>query len=276
MELLDRARYPWLRDVIAEVPFNTLYARAVLTGDADGWVYVDGQAAASYYVVNVYGMTLLGGEAGDPAYAAALVAYLGGDRGGWVSDQWLQAHPREWDDVLAPLVTAGRAERLERVNFAFDEAVYHRVRRAPVALPVRPTPPDRLWSLPGDVVPTLFWRDRVTAPCTSFSVMDGDVPVAIAFTSFRTPTQLEMGIETLPAYRGRGYAQAACAALIDYCLAEGLEPVWSCRDANHASIALANRLGFRESHRLPYYHFPRGGPAHGGPPAVGTSAATEC
>ncbi|MCL1874757.1 MAG: GNAT family N-acetyltransferase [Synergistaceae bacterium] len=68
--------------------------------------------------------------------------------------------------------------------------------------------------------------------------------------------KLEIGIETVEKYRGMGFARAACMALIDYCIENGLEPVWSCRLENTPSTNLAKSLGFFETMRLPYYHIP--------------------
>jgi len=83
-------------------------------------------------------------------------------------------------------------------------------------------------------------------------VGDGEL-ISTAFSSFRHDGKLEIGIETLEAHRGNGYAQCVCARLIDYCLEHGLEPVWSCRLGNKGSYELALRLGFEPTITRPYY-----------------------
>ncbi|TKG91495.1 GNAT family N-acetyltransferase [Puteibacter caeruleilacunae] len=60
-------------------------------------------------------------------------------------------------------------------------------------------------------------------------------------------------METIPEFRGQGFAQYACAALIDYCLANGYEPVWACKETNVPSYKLAQKLGFVPALTLPYY-----------------------
>ena len=54
----------------------------------------------------------------------------------------------------------------------------------------------------------------------------------------------EIGINTLEAYRGRGYAAAACRRCIREMMAQGRCPVWSADAGNTASIRLAEAVGF--------------------------------
>ena len=82
-------------------------------------------------------------------------------------------------------------------------------------------------------------------------------PVSTAFTSARHDDKLEIGVETLQSYQGKGLAYLACAKLIEYCMDRELEPVWSCRLENTGSVNLAKKLGFIETLRMPYYHIPK-------------------
>ena len=54
----------------------------------------------------------------------------------------------------------------------------------------------------------------------------------------------EVGIFTLPAFRGRGYAARACAAAVQNILRSGRRPQWSTALGNAASRRLAARVGF--------------------------------
>ena len=74
-----------------------------------------------------------------------------------------------------------------------------------------------------------------------------------AYSAFVAPGILEIGIETSPLYRQKGYALKVCQQLIDYCLQNKLTPVWACRLENSASYYLAQKLGFEPSLYLPYY-----------------------
>jgi L-amino acid N-acyltransferase YncA len=60
-------------------------------------------------------------------------------------------------------------------------------------------------------------------------------------------------METIEEYRGKGFAMNICAALIDYCIKNNYEPIWSCRLENIGSYKLAKKLGFELTLKLPYY-----------------------
>lgn len=81
------------------------------------------------------------------------------------------------------------------------------------------------------MAPKFFWRnaEQFAERGIGYTLMDGGEAASTAFAAFVEDSQLEIGIETNEQHRGKGYASHVCAALIDYCLENGLEPVWSCR-----------------------------------------------
>ena len=86
--------------------------------------------------------------------------------------------------------------------------------------------------------PEAFARDGIGFG----AVIDGRL--AAAATSYAwTARLLEVAIGTRPAYRGRGLAAAAAAALMGHCLDVGIAPCWVA--SNPISQRLAVRLGFR-------------------------------
>ncbi len=54
----------------------------------------------------------------------------------------------------------------------------------------------------------------------------------------------EIGINTLPAYRGRGYATQAAAGMCQNILSGGKTPIWSAMAQNTTSIQVARKVGF--------------------------------
>ncbi len=58
--------------------------------------------------------------------------------------------------------------------------------------------------------------------------------------------EVEMEVGTVPAFRGQGLATIVCAAFMRQCQQRGLQPAYSCQAGNHASIAVAHKLGFVE------------------------------
>jgi predicted GNAT family acetyltransferase len=76
-----------------------------------------------------------------------------------------------------------------------------------------------------------------------FVVLDGRRIVSLCHSSRNTPHAAEAGVETLAGYRGRGYAAAVVAHWAREVRAEGREPLYSTSWDNHASRALARKLG---------------------------------
>jgi RimJ/RimL family protein N-acetyltransferase len=82
---------------------------------------------------------------------------------------------------------------------------------------------------------------QVRSPALA-TVVDGQA-VAICFCARLTDHVAEAGVETAPACRGRGYASAAVAAWAAALRQTGRLPLYSTWWANHASQAVARKLG---------------------------------
>lgn len=76
--------------------------------------------------------------------------------------------------------------------------------------------------------------------------------VSVAHSSRRTAEACELGINTLPEARRRGYALAATVLWTDMVRSEGREPIYSARADNAASLALAHAAGYRPFARAVY------------------------
>jgi hypothetical protein len=78
-------------------------------------------------------------------------------------------------------------------------------------------------------------------PC--YAVIQDGAAVSMCLSSRRSARAAEAGVETLEAYRGNGYAIAVTAAWARSVRNEGLAPLYSTSWENHASRAVARRLG---------------------------------
>ncbi|MFT3738576.1 MAG: GNAT family N-acetyltransferase [Breznakibacter sp.] len=271
MKILAKNNYHLLRGPLSALPLNTLFALSVLNGDADGTVYVDDlDAPGTFYVVHPYGMSLLFGNTHQNEFNRCFRDHaLNMPR---VRDchEWMQAFPQEWDTVLHDLlgdnlqkvsdaspIGANVVEIHTRVNFKFNPEKYIGFKRhfRPGMQTVRRTDKQIFLQMTGAVVPMSFWRnaDHFDSGGLGFSsFIDGKL-ASTAFTAYRDGDKLEIGIETIEEFKGKGAAQYACSALIDYCLANGYEPIWSCRKENAGSYLLAQKLGFEPTSERPYY-----------------------
>ena len=69
----------------------------------------------------------------------------------------------------------------------------------------------------------------------------------------RDTVRVEVGVETLPAARKKGYASAALYALVKLLSARGIETEYRCQRYNTASRHVAERVGLSEVGRYYYY-----------------------
>ena len=78
-------------------------------------------------------------------------------------------------------------------------------------------------------------------PC--FAALAEGRAVAACYVAARSARAAEAGVETLPGFRGRGFASRAAAAWARAVEAEGLLPLYSTEWRNRASRGVAARLG---------------------------------
>jgi RimJ/RimL family protein N-acetyltransferase len=88
----------------------------------------------------------------------------------------------------------------------------------------------------------LYFLDPHRAPCIG-GVVDGRL-VSIAHSARQTPAACELGIETLPEARRRGYAAAATILWTATVQRNGLIPIYSAFASNTASLRLAKATGY--------------------------------
>jgi len=262
MHELHKDKYEILLEPVIQIPFNMLMARSVVVGHVDGRIFVDScESPKSFYIVHPYGMAFLCGDSSNEAFNKGLFDYFNGVSSERRKDEWLQAFPRDWDIIINRLVDKNKAVPYSRLNFKLDIAKfyekYHQADKSQYE--VIPTPTDMLFEIKGRVVPKDYWKspEQFESLAKAFTVMIDNKPASTAFTSARHDDKLEIGIETVEEYHGKGLGYLACAKLIEYCIDNNIEPVWSCRFENTGSVKLAEKLGFAEILRMPYYHIPK-------------------
>ena len=101
------------------------------------------------------------------------------------------------------------------------------------------------YKLKGRVAPSVYWNDyeEYSENGMGVCIMHGSEPASWAFSSAVSSKEVDIGIETAEAYRQRGLAAAAAAALIKNMLPEK-RPVWTCQRSNLGSARTAEKLGF--------------------------------
>jgi RimJ/RimL family protein N-acetyltransferase len=145
----------------------------------------------------------------------------------------------------------------KRINFRFVPKKYARARKDLnlKAHDFKRIDENMFSNISGSVVPKKFWdgASDFRQKGIGFSLLKNGRIAASSFSSFVHDNMLELGMETEPEFRRKGFASIITAKLIDYCLERDLEPIWACRDGNKASYNLAVKLGFEPVAYLPYY-----------------------
>ncbi len=275
MNELSKNEYQKILPFIRQVDFNHMFAKTVLENGVDGNVYVDNREnPTSFYILHSYGMSLLFGNEKNPEFNLWLQDYLLNVKKKRSQVEWLQVYPDVWKGKLDQLLGENLAKKKEiqeiidesvankiventRVNFKFNYNAYRLFRKNIIleGYNIVRTNKELFSKMDGAVVPKAFWKsaEQFEQSGVGFSlIIDGQL-VSTAYSAFIHDNQLELGIETVPGFQGKGLAAICCAALIDHCIANNFEPVWSCKLENVGSFKLAQKLGFGPVSYRPYY-----------------------
>ena len=87
-----------------------------------------------------------------------------------------------------------------------------------------------------------------------YCVLQNKIIVSWCLSVFVSGKKVELGLETIENYRGRGYAKVVSSACIDYCLKHQLKPLWNCNAENMASVHVAEAVGFKRKKEYFVWH----------------------
>ncbi len=280
MILLNNNQYEKILIQLKNVPFNTLFARAVLESKVFGKVFVDNiNKPKSIFIAHEYGMSLLFGDTENLEFNLALKKYLLNENKDRSNYEWLQVYPEKWNDKLKELLndkiinysklldnySKSEADILTekyrenhiiqwgRVNFIYkyiDKAIFSKSEYE-----IKLIDSEIYDRIEGSVIPKFFWKSKelFLSEGIGYALMNGDDIVSIAFSSCKFDNVLEIGVETSEKYRNMGFANHVCQELLSYCKKNNYSPIWACRLENTGSYLLAKSLGFEDVITLPYY-----------------------
>ena len=275
MVLLDNDKYHRVLDPLQQISINNLFARTIVEKHLPGKIYVDdADAPTVFYIVHPYGMSLLFGNPDNEKFNSRFREYALNDDQSRNENEWMQVFPDSWDEKMKELFGSnlikhsdntadekGKVELNGRVNFKFNSNIYSAFKQNELEnnFEIVRTDQKIFNSMDGTVVPKYFWKDaeNFCIHGVGFSLFCNGHLASTAYSAYLHDNYLEIGIETVEKFRGKGLAQCTCSALIDYCLQNNYEPVWSCRLENTGSCMLAKKLGFeiisiRTYYKLPY------------------------
>lgn len=272
MKLLAENHYYKVTEPLEKVTINTLFAQDIIQQKIKGKIYVDNiDAPNTFYIVHPYGMTLLLGAHNNESFNADFKEYslnIGNIRNHF---EWMQAYPNAWHPVLAELykdciirssdnknqLNHGIIELNTRVNFKFNPQKYRDIKTSFPSDDVKIVRTDSVIfrNMKGSVIPHYFWKNEqdFLNNGVGFSLLYQNQPASTAYSACIQGNQLEFGIETAEDFRGKGFAEMVCLALLEYAIKNNFEPVWACKLENKESYNLAQKLGFEPSLEIPFY-----------------------
>jgi len=77
----------------------------------------------------------------------------------------------------------------------------------------------------------------------ALAVLDDEI-ICWCTAEYVSSTHCGIGIATSPRYQGRGLATATAAHFVQQAQERGVTPCWECAVANHASVRVAEKVGF--------------------------------
>lgn len=272
MILLDQSKYNKVIKPLKEVTINTLFARSVVEKKVRGSVYVDNtENPQTFYINHPYGMSLLFGETENNDFNLKFIDHALNTFKIRDKHEWLQVFPDSWNKKISILfgdklikqkdnienIKNNKIEENTRVNFKFNKEKYINFKNNNFhnEYKIYRTDKEMYENMPGSVVPKYFWNDAEQF-CNfgvGFSLIYEGRLVSTAYSSFIIDNELELGIETVEGFKGKGFAINTCSSLIDYCIDNNYEPIWACRLENTGSYKLAQKLGFEPTIYIPYY-----------------------
>jgi hypothetical protein len=272
MILLEKDRYKILIEPLKKIPINISFVHSVIEKSVSGKVYVDNiEEPSTFYILHPYGLSLLYGNSRNEDFNNSFKEYALNTNAKRIFHEWMQAYPSDWDMVLNQLfrekiikstdnidnLETGVIELNTRVNFKFNYTKYLNRKQRDIIPNVRMIQTDEhiFRDMKGNVIPLNFWdsAEDFIKNGIGFSLFFDNKLASTAYSACIQKNKMEIGIETIAEFQGKGFAVDTCSKLIEYCLNNGYEPVWSCRLENIGSYKLAQKLGFEPTLELPFY-----------------------
>jgi GNAT superfamily N-acetyltransferase len=235
---------------------------AVIQNRQRGQVFCDfREKPRSALVVTNFGFTLLVGAEQNKLFDAGLAHLFETEemlKPGYLL--WYSPPPR-WQKALDTLVP-DVVRRRERVRFEFhkESALWlEESTLPPEGFEVKDLCLDLIAKTEklGVEIDSRFWgsaNDFVAHGLGVCIMKDGEM-VSLCYAAALVDRLAEVDVVTMPEFRSHGLGNLVTQQFIRECLSRGFAPSWDCFGYNIGSMKLADKLGFKEVRRYPFYSF---------------------
>lgn len=245
--------YEKLRELAARITCEIAYPSSILDGVQTGRIFVDQienpQAAIFWHYC---GMAYVVGETSDVEFQEALFQMVNGTYEKEQKNFYLIV-PFEAENWIVMLDSfLPRSEQIrkgERLSFCFQkEQLSTEEEKLPEGFSYFEIEEKHLPFIKGRVIPSYSWESipDYFRYGKGFGIYD-DKNQKIASTAFSSGIgagRIDIGIETQPDYRRKGFASIIARKMASYVVKQGLIPDWGCDGGNPASAATARHAGF--------------------------------
>lgn len=235
MKKIQLSEFSDLNSLAGAAGYGSIYAQSVVQGFQQGDVYRLGEGAVVHHLC---GFALLCGAVEQAQLEELYTALHGGRR----CVLFCQS-----GDVSGYFERAQGIKAERRLFYEFKKGAANEW-DLPEEFEIKEIDAGSISRLDGRITPSFSWEssERFLAKGKGFCVMHGQVPAAWAFSAAVSDDEIDIGVETLESYRGKGLAAAAANEMIRYALAVGKKPVWACHAGNVGSQKVAEKLGFEK------------------------------
>ena len=252
---LETTAFHKVRPLFAELDRVALHA--IIEGNCPSRIFVNDVAEpTTAFTWNEFRYGYLAGEANDDGFNESLRQRLAERLLPEAKDSHdpslvIYPHPEAWREKIGDLVGDQPLYDLVRSTFRFAPARFQghdwrdhvppgfRLQRVDEALLAQNGP---------EIVAAhgILWRSAqdFLEKGLGYCLLDGDEIVSTCFSAFAGGGEREIGVDTHPDYRRRGFATLTASAFVSHCLENGWEPGWECWADNEPSVELAGKLDF--------------------------------
>lgn len=271
MKLLQKNDYHKVINLLEKLEMNILFAQDVVYQKVDGKIYVDEiEEPQTIYIIHPYGISLLFGDCENEKFNSQFKVYSLNRNNLRTNFVWMIAS-KNWEEKLSELykdcsilskdnvnsLEKGIVEINTRVNFKFNQNKHRPLKNIEISPEIKIMRINKpiLEEMKGNVIPHFFWRnhDSFLENGVGFGLFYQDKLASTSFAACIRGNYLEIGVETFGEYKGKGFAELVCLAIIDYAVENNFEPIWACRLENTGSYILAQKVGFEPILEIPFY-----------------------